>query len=141
MKLIVFWTKCVSGPGSGAGRGGVGEWRSGGRRGPRAAVEMAEAEAEPQRTNLERVLTLERIANSHVFVGEPREKPTGSARTHLFGGLIAAQSVVAASETVPPNFRIHSMHSYFVLAGDGRSASRAQPALPPRPPDAAAGWA
>ena len=105
---------------------------------------MAEAEAEPQRTNLERVLTLDRIANSHVFVGEPREKPTGSARVHLFGGLIAAQSVVAASETVPPNFRIHSMHSYFVLAGDGRSASRARPALPllpTRPPDAAAGWA
>ena len=93
---------------------------------------MAEGEAEGQRTTLERVLTLTRIAGSDVFVGQPREQTaTGSGRTHLFGGLIAAQSVVAASETVPPNFRIHSMHSYFVLAGDGRSASRAQPVACP----------
>lgn len=73
------------------------------------------------RTPLERVLDLEQIASSNVFVGQPREEAASSAtRTHLFGGLIAAQSVAAACRTVAPNYRIHSLHSYFILAGDGR---------------------
>ena len=73
------------------------------------------------RTALEAVLDLEQIAGSNVFVGQPREgSKAGSTRTHLFGGLIAAQSVVAASRTVPDTHRIHSLHSYFILAGDGR---------------------
>lgn len=73
------------------------------------------------RTALEAVLDLEQIAGSNVFVGQPREgSKSGSTRTHLFGGLIAAQSVVAASRTVPDTHRIHSLHSYFILAGDGR---------------------
>jgi acyl-CoA thioesterase II len=73
------------------------------------------------RTALEAVLELEQIAGSNVFVGQPREgSKSGATRTHLFGGLIAAQSVVAASRTVPATHRIHSLHSYFILAGDGR---------------------
>jgi acyl-CoA thioesterase II len=74
-----------------------------------------------ERTALEAVLDLEQIASSNVFVGQPREDSKNSpTRTHLFGGLIAAQSVAAASRTVPPTHRIHSLHSYFILAGDGR---------------------
>eukprot|EP00747_Dinoflagellata_sp_TGD_P179723 gnl/TRDRNA2_/TRDRNA2_31011_c0_seq1.p1 gnl/TRDRNA2_/TRDRNA2_31011_c0~~gnl/TRDRNA2_/TRDRNA2_31011_c0_seq1.p1 ORF type:complete len:321 (+),score=51.53 gnl/TRDRNA2_/TRDRNA2_31011_c0_seq1:80-1042(+) len=71
--------------------------------------------------SLETTLDLQQIASSDIFVGQPRpQSATGNKRTHLFGGLIAAQSVVAASRTVPKTHRIHSLHSYFILAGDGR---------------------
>ncbi|KAK6540222.1 hypothetical protein TWF694_009038 [Orbilia ellipsospora] len=36
----------------------------------------------------------------------------------IFGGAVIAQSLAAAIRTVPDNFAIHSMHCYFVLAGD-----------------------
>ncbi|KAF3937576.1 hypothetical protein ABW19_dt0209080 [Dactylella cylindrospora] len=36
----------------------------------------------------------------------------------IFGGAVIAQSLAAAIRTVPENFAIHSMHCYFVLAGD-----------------------
>ncbi|EGX46891.1 hypothetical protein AOL_s00097g317 [Orbilia oligospora ATCC 24927] len=36
----------------------------------------------------------------------------------IFGGAVIAQSLAAAIRTVPENFSIHSMHCYFVLAGD-----------------------
>ncbi|ORZ06632.1 HotDog domain-containing protein [Absidia repens] len=36
----------------------------------------------------------------------------------VFGGVIVAQSLRAAWMTVPDNFHIHSLHSYFILAGD-----------------------
>jgi len=72
-------------------------------------------------SNIEAVLDLKKVANCDIFVGQPNAQAAqGSTRTHLFGGLIAAQSVVAASRTVPLTHRIHSLHSYFILAGDGR---------------------
>lgn len=37
---------------------------------------------------------------------------------HVFGGLVAAQAVVAASRTVDPARRIHSLHAYFLRRGD-----------------------
>ncbi|KAK6352880.1 hypothetical protein TWF696_004881 [Orbilia brochopaga] len=36
----------------------------------------------------------------------------------IFGGAVIAQSLAAAIRTVPDHFRVHSMHCYFVLAGD-----------------------
>lgn len=36
----------------------------------------------------------------------------------IFGGGAIAQSLAAAQLTVPSNFTVHSMHCYFVLAGD-----------------------
>lgn len=36
----------------------------------------------------------------------------------LFGGQIVAQSLVAAAATVEPDYRIHSLHSYFIRKGD-----------------------
>lgn len=36
----------------------------------------------------------------------------------LFGGQIVAQSLVAAASTVEPEFRVHSLHAYFIRKGD-----------------------
>ena len=36
----------------------------------------------------------------------------------IFGGAVIAQSLAAASRTVPEGYYIHSLHSYFVLRGD-----------------------
>jgi acyl-CoA thioesterase 8 len=36
----------------------------------------------------------------------------------IYGGAVIAQSLAAAQQTVPTNFSVHSMHCYFVLAGD-----------------------
>ncbi|KAK9459638.1 thioesterase-like superfamily-domain-containing protein [Lipomyces oligophaga] len=36
----------------------------------------------------------------------------------IYGGNVIAQSLMAAIRTVPSQFRVHSMHCYFVLAGD-----------------------
>lgn len=40
------------------------------------------------------------------------------ATGHVFGGLVAAQAVVAACRTVPPDRTMHSLHAYFLRAGD-----------------------
>lgn len=36
----------------------------------------------------------------------------------IYGGAVIAQSLSAAMLTVPSDFAVHSMHCYFVLAGD-----------------------
>ncbi|KIW54874.1 acyl-CoA thioesterase II [Exophiala xenobiotica] len=36
----------------------------------------------------------------------------------IFGGAAIAQCLSAAQATIPPNFTVHSMHCYFVLAGN-----------------------
>ena len=36
----------------------------------------------------------------------------------IYGGAVIAQCLSAAQKTVPPNFTVHSMHCYFVLAGN-----------------------
>jgi acyl-CoA thioesterase 8 len=36
----------------------------------------------------------------------------------IYGGAVIAQCLSAAQRTVPSNFAVHSMHCYFVLAGD-----------------------
>ncbi|KAF1811837.1 Thioesterase/thiol ester dehydrase-isomerase [Eremomyces bilateralis CBS 781.70] len=36
----------------------------------------------------------------------------------IYGGAVIAQCLAAAQKTVPPDFYIHSMHCYFVLAGN-----------------------
>ena len=50
-----------------------------------------------------------------VFVGGAGEGGVGS-EARLFGGLVAAQAVVAAQNTVP-DFRMHSLHAYFLRPG------------------------
>lgn len=46
------------------------------------------------------------------FVGDP-----GRGNGRLFGGLVAAQSVVAAGRTVPADKSLHSLHAYFLRPG------------------------
>ena len=36
----------------------------------------------------------------------------------MYGGQVAAQALMAGVRTVPPEFPVHSLHSYFLLAGD-----------------------
>lgn len=41
-----------------------------------------------------------------------------AGRKRIFGGQIIGQSIIAAASTVTENFWLHSIHAYFVLAGD-----------------------
>ena len=59
------------------------------------------------------VLDLEYI-DRDIYRG--RVIPTSLGRT--FGGQVAAQSLVAATRTVGPEFSVHSLHGYFVAGGD-----------------------
>ncbi len=38
--------------------------------------------------------------------------------TRVFGGQVAGQALVAAGRTVPPASEVHSLHAYFIRAGD-----------------------
>lgn len=64
-------------------------------------------------TELINLLELERI-EVNLFRGV--SKSIGSSR--VFGGQVLAQALSAAMETVPEDRFVHSLHSYFVLAGD-----------------------
>ncbi len=59
------------------------------------------------------LLDLETI-DLNLFRG--RQPDTG--RQRVFGGQVAAQSVVAAARTAPPETSVHSLHSYFLRPGD-----------------------
>ena len=58
-------------------------------------------------------LTLERIEHN-IFRG--KSKFVGSPR--VFGGQVMAQALYAAMQTVPEDRHVHSLHGYFLLAGD-----------------------
>ncbi|MDO9456506.1 acyl-CoA thioesterase II [Nocardioides sp.] len=47
-----------------------------------------------------------------------RGKQPESTRQRVYGGQVAAQSLVAGARTVPDGFHVHSLHSYFLLPGD-----------------------
>jgi acyl-CoA thioesterase-2 len=47
---------------------------------------------------------------------EGMSPPSGPQR--IFGGQVAGQALVAAGRTVDPSRRVHSLHAYFVRAGD-----------------------
>ncbi|KQQ95099.1 MULTISPECIES: acyl-CoA thioesterase [Microbacteriaceae] len=49
-----------------------------------------------------------------IFTGPSQWMPHG----RVFGGQVLAQSVVAASRTVPDDRAVHSMHGYFLRPGD-----------------------
>jgi acyl-CoA thioesterase-2 len=48
------------------------------------------------------------------FLGQSQPQPGG----RVFGGQVLAQSLVAAQRTVDPARSVHSMHGYFLRAGD-----------------------
>lgn len=47
------------------------------------------------------------------FVGESPDYPQG----RIYGGLVVAQALAAATATVDPEHRVHSLHAYFILGG------------------------
>ena len=49
-----------------------------------------------------------------VFVGQSQPQPGG----RVFGGQVLAQSVVAAQRTIGAERAVHSLHAYFLRAGD-----------------------
>ncbi|MDQ1113903.1 acyl-CoA thioesterase-2 [Microbacterium testaceum] len=49
-----------------------------------------------------------------IFTGVSQPMPTG----RVYGGQVLAQTVVAASRTLPPERSVHSMHGYFLRPGD-----------------------
>ena len=51
-----------------------------------------------------------------------RGKNLDETRLRVFGGQVAAQSLVAAGRTVDSG-RVHSLHSYFLRAGDPARAT------------------
>ena len=59
------------------------------------------------------LLTLERI-DDHVFQGNNYKTPW----KRVFGGQVLGQALHAAYQTVPADRLAHSMHGYFILAGD-----------------------
>lgn len=63
------------------------------------------------------LLDLEPI-DTNIFRGANRDEP----RRAVFGGLVAAQALMAAGRTVAPNLPPHSLHAYFLRPGN--------PALP-----------
>lgn len=63
------------------------------------------------------VFSLRRIAADTYTAG-----PARSAFNRLYGGQIAAQSLLAAAETVGPDSAAHSLHTSFLRAGDGALA-------------------
>jgi len=69
--------------------------------------------SEPAIQTLLRRLDLERL-DRDLFRGYT----PNDGRPRVFGGLVAAQALVAAARTVPPDIRPHSLHSYFLRPGD-----------------------
>jgi acyl-CoA thioesterase II len=61
------------------------------------------------------LLDLERIEDD-IFRGVSPLEPS----VRIFGGQVAGQALVAAGRTVPPDRGVHSLHAYFIRAGDPR---------------------
>lgn len=65
--------------------------------------------------NLLRLFDLKPGEEEHTFTFPPLPRVT---RDRLFGGQVIAQAMVAAARTVPAPKQIHSLHAYFLRAGD-----------------------
>ncbi|KAI9839016.1 MAG: hypothetical protein M1838_004478 [Thelocarpon superellum] len=74
---------------------------------------------DPAKSSMENALDLLRLSDigPDIFTNaQPLWRPIGARG--IFGGCVIAQCLGAAQLTVPEDFNIHSMHCYFVLAGD-----------------------
>jgi len=60
-------------------------------------------------------LELYQTENDDVFAGVGHHTPWG----RVFGGQVLAQALLAARRTVPEELKTHSLHGYFLLAGEG----------------------
>jgi acyl-CoA thioesterase-2 len=72
---------------------------------------MDDSEAPVHLERLLRRLNLEQL-DRDLFLGDP-----GEGEHRLFGGLVAAQAIVAAHRTVEDGGFMHSLHSYFLRPG------------------------
>ena len=70
-------------------------------------------QGQPVVDRLVRLLDLERI-EENIFRGV---SPM-TDRMRVFGGQVAGQALVAAGRTVPAERHVHSLHAYFIRAGD-----------------------
>ncbi len=80
---------------------------------------MTQAKSSTPVERLARVLELSEPSpyRNHTYInGEAMYFPTG----RVYGGQVIAQSVIAASKTVSPSRLPHSIHGYFITAGDIR---------------------
>ena len=61
-----------------------------------------------------------------------------STRQRVYGGQVAAQALIAGARTVPEEWHVHSLHSYFLLPGDytcrSSTTSSASGTAGPSPP-------
>lgn len=74
---------------------------------------------DPSQSAIENVLELTQLADidADLFTNtRPMWHPPGARG--IFGGAAIAQCLSAAQKTVDPDFTVHSMHCYFVLAGN-----------------------
>lgn len=74
---------------------------------------------DPSKSAIENVLELTQLSDidPDLFSNtRPLWHPPGARG--VYGGAVIAQCLSAAQRTVPKNFTIHSMHCYFVLAGN-----------------------
>jgi len=66
---------------------------------------------------LQQTLALQQIAKCDTFTGN--EEAIGrTSWGRVFGGQVLAQSLAAAFQTIPGGFDVHSLHGYFLLAGE-----------------------
>jgi len=81
---------------------------------------MASSGSEPLRDTpsaLQQTLALQQIAKCDIFTGS--EEAIGrTSWGRVFGGQVLAQSLAAAFQTVPEGLDVHSLHGYFLLAGE-----------------------
>ncbi|CAE7876391.1 Acot8 [Symbiodinium necroappetens] len=70
----------------------------------------------PPQQNVFQAIVLDRI-DTNLFLAKPEIlwKPPGARA--VFGGQVLGQSLAAASQTVAPGLSLHSLHAYFVRAG------------------------
>ena len=81
------------------------------RRGSGATAKLARHAREA--LDLSRVFELE-PHGPDTFVGESPPYEWG----RIYGGLVVAQALWAGIQTVPPEYRVHSLHAYFILGGE-----------------------
>jgi acyl-CoA thioesterase-2 len=79
-------------------------------RGRGSGLAAGEAAEQPV-DELLRNLDLEPL-DADLFLGDP-----GRGQGRLFGGMVAAQAVIAAGRSVDPDRRLHSLHGYFLRPG------------------------
>lgn len=77
------------------------------------AGEKTGAESTERPLDLGRVFELE-AHGPDTFVGESPAYPWG----RIYGGLVVAQALLAATRTVRAEHAVHSLHAYFILGGE-----------------------